>query len=184
MTLADPALTGKQGFEVNVDDLLSEFQSESKSLIGQLIELLEEIESDYSQHKRLENYGQIVDRIMGAAKSLEILAIGPKAKLDLIGNYSEIGKTVAYKASQVHDNPNLFTLVVAFLMDATEMLKGLIDSLADTAPMDIKSVTSKTFLDRLYWLSQQFGEGLRGTLDSGEGPKKISISELLKNFGN
>ena len=45
------------------------FKEESLELIEELLEILESVEEDITQNERLEEYGQIVDRIMGAAKS-------------------------------------------------------------------------------------------------------------------
>lgn len=166
-----------------MDELLTEFQSESKSLVGQLLEILESIEGDYSQHKRLEEYGQIVDRIMGTAKSLAGMVPDLKAVMEAIGNYGDLCKTVSYKASQVTNNEGLYTVVVALLLDATEMLQDMIANLSDSRQLDMKAVLSKTFLDRLRWVSKQFGEGLRGTLQSGETLSQNSIDDLLKALG-
>ena len=166
-----------------MDELISEFQSESKTLIGQLIELLESIESDYSQYKRLEEYGNIVDRIMGAAKTMAEAMPGLKNSLDSIGQYSELCKTVSYKGSQVSNNESLYNVVVALLLDATEMLQDMVTNIGDHALVDVKKVLSKTFLDRLRWISQQFDENLRSSVDIKQKTNQASIEDLLKSLG-
>ncbi len=166
-----------------MDEFLIDFQSESKTLVGQLLEILEAIESDYSQYKRLEEYGNIVDRIMGTAKTLAEAVPELKVVMDSIGSYGELCKAVSYKASQIADNRNLHTVMVALLLDATEMLQSMIDHIRDSKELDLKKVLSKTFLDRLRWASQQFDSSVRATLDYGDQNTQATINDLLKALG-
>lgn len=166
-----------------MDELLTEFQSEAKTLVGQLLAILEAIEGDYSQYKQLENYGQIVDRIMGTSKVLAGMVPELAKVMGTIGNYGELCKAVSYKASQVANNEGLYTVVVALLLDATEMLNEMISNLANHQKLDMKEFLSKTFLDRLQWVEKQFDAGLRGTLTSEGLGKQGSIADLLKALG-
>jgi len=56
------------------------------AIVLKLLAILESIEGNYSQFKRLEEYGQLVDRIMGAATSLSIAIPELKKVLDSMGN--------------------------------------------------------------------------------------------------
>jgi hypothetical protein len=146
-----------------MNEILIEFQSESKALIVQLMQILESVEAEPSLYKSLEQYGQIVDRIMGAAKSLNQM-IPHNAKLETIGNFAALGKVIGYKASQVGNNEQLVTVAVALLLDATEVLGQLNDTLLETGSTANGELLSDTFLDRLKWLATKFDETLRATL--------------------
>ena len=167
-------------------EILKEFQSESKNLIQQLIEILEACEGDFSQAKRLENYGQTVDRIMGGAKSLAIEIQRPEGYVAKIGDYSALCKAVGYKASQIKDNEQFFEVCVALLFDATEMLLEMVDNLFEIQP-NFKELFSSTFLDRLKWVSSKFGEEYRSSVDikKPESNKlnQDEIDKLLKKLG-
>ena len=52
-----------------MDEIVVDFKEESKELIGQLNQILAECEGNFDKRIRLEEYGQIVDRIMGVQKS-------------------------------------------------------------------------------------------------------------------
>lgn len=170
-----------------MDELIADFKSESKTLAGQLLEILEAIEGDYSQFRRLEEYGQIVDRIMGTAKSLAVGIPELQTILGPIGNYGELCKAVAYKGSQVANNAELYNIVVALLLDATEMMQEMIENMG-SGKIDLKSVLNATFVDRLRWLEQKFPAHLRasvgpGGASAGAGSATANLNDLLKSFG-
>lgn len=167
-------------------EILKDFQTESKNLIEDLIVILESCEGDFSQVKRLEDYGQTVDRIMGGAKSLAMALSTPDAFVVKIGDYSALCKAVGYKASQIRDNAQFYEVCVALLFDATEMLRDMVDGLF--APRgDFKELFSQTFLDRLKWVSAQFGAEYRASVDVHKNkPQKMNqdeIDDLLKKLG-
>jgi len=169
----------------NIDNqILKEFQSESKILINKMTSILNRCEGDLSQVQSLEDYGQSVDRIMGAAKSLALLA-PPEHLIHKIADYSAICKAVGYKSAQIKNNEQFYDICVALLADGTEVLQALIQGLSQ--PVEIKDLFSKTFLDRLRWVSNEFGTEFRSSLDVHKGQKnKLSqneIDELLKKLG-
>jgi hypothetical protein len=166
------------------NEILKEFQSESKELISQLLEILEGCEGDFSQVKRLEQYGQIVDRIMGAAKSLEVMLGGSNSFVAKIGDYSALCKAVGYKASQIKDNAQFYDVCVAFLFDATEMLMEMIEGNFDEK-LPMKELFSSTFRDRLKWVSDQFGAEYRASVAVGTPTKagRDEIDLLLEKLG-
>ncbi len=108
------------------DVIVVDFQTESKSLIDQMIEILETCESDFTKVKNLEQYGQIVDRIMGAAQSIA-MEVKDQAFLKNIGDYAALCKMVGYKASQIKSNPQFYDVCVALLFDATAMRNSMVD---------------------------------------------------------
>lgn len=168
-----------------MDDILKEFQLESKELIVQMIEILERVESDPSQLRELETFGQIVDRIMGGAKVLA-LEYPPSHPVHAIGNFSELCKLVGYKASQVTNNQHLITVVIAFLLDASETLHDLNEEIVAPAPKKISELLTATFLDRLQWVAKKFDENLRATVAVTKESAKSTqddIDALLKQMG-
>jgi len=171
-------------------EILKEFQIESKNLIQQITEILEKCEGDFSQVKSLEEYGQVVDRVMGGAKSLAMGLSGATSDhfIHKIGDYAALCKAVGYKASQIEDNEQFYDVAVAFLLDATEMLTEMIDKILETKPANFKDLFSQTFLDRLKWISSQFGAEYRASVDVKQATKvkKMSqgeIDNLLKKLG-
>jgi hypothetical protein len=170
-------------------EIVEEFQKESKGLISQMIAILEKCEGNFKQVKSLESYGQLVDRIMGAAKSLQVLetkaASGQPTLLENIGNYSEICKAVSYKASQISSNEQFYDVCVALLIDGTEVLEKMVLGVSGGGPQ-IKELFSRTFLDRLKWVSTQFAEDVRATLALDKQKTKMNqgdIDDLLKKLG-
>ncbi len=168
-------------------EILKEFQTESKDLINQMMDILELCEQANAQEQSLEQYGQLVDRIMGGAKSLA-LQVQKDHLIHKIGDYAAICKAVGYKASQLKNNHQFFEICVALLLDATEMLILMIDSITIATKVEIKDLLSKTFLDRLRWVSDQFGTEYRASVDvkKGQEAKKMDQSEiddLLKKLG-
>lgn len=174
-----------------MDEILVEFKEESSELVEKLIDILDQAEDDYSQRSQLEEYGQIVDRIMGGAKSMEMALDTGVEGLDKIGKYADLCKAVGYKASQVDDNEQFYNVVVALLQDATEMLEEMIDALGTSKQKDVKDLLSNTFLDRLHWISGQFKEGLRASVatnaekaaEAGQSNDQNDIDALLAQLG-
>merc|ERR1711976_794029 len=128
-----------------MDELLVEFKSESKDLISELMTILEDLEDDPGKVKDLENYGQIVDRIMGGAKSLA-MAVDDSETLNRIRTYAELCKAVGYKGSQIEGNEEFANIVIALLLDATEMLEQMVVTLGTDQQKDIKQHLNQTFL--------------------------------------
>lgn len=170
-------------------EILVEFTGESKQLITTLMDLLESIEGDYSQYNRLEEYGQVVDRIMGGVKSVA-MSFAESHFIHDFSRYAELCKLISYKASQVSNNQNLFDVTVAFLLDATEMLDTMNSELSEQQEQTAKEYLSKAFLDRLKWLANQFDASLRAsvainepTVQDDTNAMQKQIDDLLKQLG-
>lgn len=170
----------------NIDkDIVKDFVIESKRIIHELVDLLESIEGDFSQVLRLEEYGQKVDRIMGGAKSLALLAT-LEHPLHMVADYAALCKAVGYKASQIQSNAQFYDICVALLLDATETLSDWVVALEEETPIeDLKQSLSSTFLERLRWVSNQFGADVRGSVDAQKSKKmdQNEIDELLRKLG-
>ncbi len=167
------------------DSILKEFVQESKSLIKESLDILEEVESDLSKVKKLEVYGNSVDRIMGGAKNLALMAEA-NHPIHFIGDYCALCKAVGYKSSQIVSNPDFLMICIALLLDATETLDEMVDKLVSDTKQEATTL-SKTFLDRLQWVSNQFSKDIRETVGAkASGEKSFGqseIDELLKKLG-
>lgn len=165
-------------------EIVEDFVRESKSLIEELIDLLESIEGDFSQVQKLADYGNNVDRIMGGAKSLALMA-PPDHALHMISDYAALCKAVGYKASQIIDNEQFYDISVALLLDATETLEILLNNIHESTAT-LKENIPQAFIERLRWVSNQFSEGFAASVGAGAAPKKMAQSEiddLLKKLG-
>jgi hypothetical protein len=171
----------------NIDkDIIVDFVNESKVIIEELLKILEEIEGDFSQVARLADYGQKVDRIMGGAKSLALLA-APGHGLYALGDYADLCKAVGYKASQIKGNSQFFDICVALLFDATEALEEGVENLTEEDGGEgLRKTLSATFLERLRWVSNQFDASVRASVSAGGNAGKLDqgdIDSLLRKLG-
>ncbi|KYG69823.1 hypothetical protein AZI85_16405 [Bdellovibrio bacteriovorus] len=165
-------------------EIVEDFVGESKTLIEELIDLLESIEGDFSQVTKLADYGNNVDRIMGGAKSLAMM-VPPDHPLHMISDYAALCKAVGYKASQITDNEQFFDICVALLLDATETLESLIDNIFEEGKT-LREKIPQAFIERLRWVSNQFSEEYSMSVGTGTKDKKLKQSEiddLLKKLG-
>lgn len=169
-----------------MDEILKDFKEESKGLVVEMTDILDDVEGEFANRNRLEQYGQLVDRIMGGAQSLEMALEQESAVLSQIGKYAEICKAVGYKASQIDDNEQFFDVVVAFLLDATEALELMLGVFATEEESKIKNLLNETFLDRVKWISSQFKAGVRASVaveEDSKGASQADIDALLKALG-
>jgi hypothetical protein len=166
--------------------ILKEFQSESKLLLEKMVTILESCEGRFEQVKSLEDFGMSVDRIMGAARSLAAESEDRRQMIHKIADYAAICKAVGYKASQIKDNEQFYDICVALLLDGVEVLRAMVDSLGGK-PIKIKELFSTTFLERLRWVSAQFGAEYRSSgAGSKAGSQKLDqneIDNLMKKLG-
>jgi hypothetical protein len=164
--------------------IVEEFLAESKDLIKGLLELLENVECDFTRVQDLATYGNNVDRIMGGAKNLALMVEGEHA-LHMIADYAALCKAVGYKGSQLEGNEKLFDICVALLLDATENLEILLDRIHDPVA-DLRKVIPNAFIDRLRWVDKQFSDEYSQSVGAGDPGEKLGQSEiddLLKSLG-
>lgn len=155
-------------------DILNDFYKESNTIIAESIELLEEMEGDFSQKENLKVFGNKIDRIMGASASIAMTA-EPDHGLNLVTDYTSLCKMVAYKAAEIETNVKLYDVTVALLLDAVEALNILIKKIE--LPMaELKQVISPNFIERLRWVSEQFTK--QNSLKA-----QSEIDDLMKKLG-
>jgi hypothetical protein len=147
------------------NEIISSFLEESYDIVDQLEVILESCEENFSHVKQLENFGQMVDRIMGAAKSIALQLDEKNLALDTIGEYAQICKNVGYKSSQIKENEKFYNVCVSFLLDALEVLREACDALKNQVTIDLEK--RQNFLDRLKWIDNQFSSEYRASVDVG-----------------
>lgn len=160
----------------DMEEIVLGFTDEANGLYEQLIEILEDYE-DEPEQKKLEEFGQVIDRVMGAAKSIEA---------QRTGNFCELGKTISYKASQSMDN-ELLNIVVAVLFDTVEILQKINKSIITKKSEELPDIKLDRFSTRLRWLSDKFQNIERSSVaiaepEAGKEDQK-SIDELLQSLG-
>lgn len=154
----------------SMKEIVDEFCNECYNLIPQLEEILENVEDDSSEAKRLEEFGQIIDRMMGAAKSIG----APKISI-----FCEMGKTIGYKAGQVSETA-LIEVVVAVLFDSLEILKKMLKSLKEGEGEGLAGINTDAFVTRLKWLADKFSHISRSSVAIGD---EKSINECISQLG-
>jgi hypothetical protein len=173
------------------NEILEDFKKESKTLLKEMNEILDKVEDNFSLVVDLEKYGQTVDRMMGGAKSLAKNFpedFPPEHFIHQFGDYAALCKAVGYKASQIKSNEQFFNVCVALLQDATDILSKMLATLGTANNLPISKILSKTFLDRLKWVSNQFGTEISATVSSAPTEKtakmsQTEIDDLLKKLG-
>lgn len=157
----------------DMKEVVEDFCKESDEIFSGLEELLESYEESPNPDT-LEEFGQRIDRVMGAAKSLEA---------NRIGGFCELGKTISYKASQASDQ-NLLDIVVSILFDTLEILNKVNGKIKKDQNEDVENLNLDAFGTRLHWIADKFKDIQRSSvkIDEVEGDQK-SIDDLLAELG-
>ncbi|MAZ48085.1 MAG: hypothetical protein CME65_05960 [Halobacteriovoraceae bacterium] len=162
-----------------MEEIVLGFTEEADALYEDLSEILESYE-DEPRQKKLEEFGQVIDRVMGAAKSIEA---------HRTGSFCELGKTISYKASQSMDQ-ELLNIVVAVLFDTVEILQKINQKIIKSKTEEIEDLNLDRFGTRLRWLSEKFQNIERSsvafetsTLESDGKADQKSIDDLLASLG-
>lgn len=136
-------------------EIIKGFCEETDTLLKELIRITEVFE-DTQKPELLGEFGQVIDRIMGAAYTLE---------LEEIGRFCELGKKIGYKASQATD-PKLLQLTGPILADTAEILSTMIKDLNNVQPEGNARAQLEAFKSRLKWFLEKFQNINRDTTDS------------------
>ena len=146
-------------------EIRKEFCQESYGLISDLSTVLEELEEDLDNRKLLEEFGQKIDRMMGAAKSLE---------LEEMGVICELGKVIGYKSCQIEGDVDLISVVVAILFDTLDILTEMVKDLEKEVKKEAGTLHLEKFVSRLRWLAEKFKHVTKASCDVEE----VSTEEL------
>jgi len=160
----------------DMKEIVENFCDEATILFSELGDLIVVLEEEPLDANSMEQFGQTIDRIMGAAKSIGA---------DEIGTFCELGKVIAYKASQSKEDA-LLTVVVAVLADAVDLLSMMIDQLKTGNDQSLKILNTKAFGTRLKWLSEKFKHIERASCSVKTENKELSqdsIDGLLASLG-
>lgn len=157
----------------SMKEIVIDFCIEAESLFDQLEVCLQHLEENPNSPKELEKFGQIIDRIMGAAKS-----IGASE----VAIFCELGKIIGYKSSQIKDIP-LIEVVVAILYDSLDVLRKMITAIKEGNDSSMKKINPKVLVTRLNWLSAKFKDIDRSSCTIDGNLNQNSIDDLMQSLG-
>lgn len=159
---------------VMLDDpeIRKDFCDESQQLLTEMEEVLEAYENNPKDLKKLATFGQLIDRMMGAAKNLS---------LDNFGRYCELGKAIGYKASQ-SGNLALNAMAAGILIDTVDFLHQMVDSIRIGASNpSIQDVD--TFIGRLKILAEKFKHIERSSVSADEkGGEADALDDIIASL--
>ena len=168
-----------------MEEILRGFVDESKSIISEMLQILEGIEEDPGRYKQLADVSLFADQMMGGAK-LIALDLPNDHLIQKVAAFTELCKIVGKEGVKIEKNPVLTGIITAFLLDAFEVLQDLNSRLESNDATDFNEVLNKTMLERLKMLSVKFDENrqLTGTI-SKESARSAQedIDALLKQMG-
>lgn len=162
------------------NDILNEFLTEAKRLVAECQTLLEDLEGKPEAAPRLEEFANKIDRVMGAAKSLGLLATADHP-LHMVGDATAVCKALGYRGAKVAHQPKLFEVTVSFLLDAVETVDELLDRL-DEPPENLRADLKNTLLGRLQWISDIYRQIPEAGAASGEKLVQNEIDELMRKL--
>lgn len=154
-------------------EIVEDFCVEAEGLFDQMDACIQKLENNPLDTKELEKFGQMIDRIMGAAKSIGATEIA---------TFCELGKVIGYKSSQTREVP-LLEVVIAILGDTVDMLRKMIKALKLGDDRCLNKLNSKAFVTRLQWLSAKFKDIERSSCKIDGNLNQNSIDDLLQSLG-
>jgi len=163
----------------SMKEIVVDFCDESLELFAQLEECLENLEDDPSAIAELEKFGQIIDRVMGAAKSMGA---------NEIATFCELGKVIGYKSSQIKDVA-LIEIVTAILFDSVDLLNKMVNGLKSGTEENTKGLSTDAFVTRLHWLKDKFNDiersscAMESSKDAANNMEQSSIDDLMSSLG-
>ncbi len=166
----------------DMKEIVIEFCDESDELLETMRDLLEEFEDDSSQSKLLEEFGQMVDRIMGAAETLGA---------EQVGHLCHMGKIIGYKSSQA-DQVSVQEVAGGVLLDLCDFLEVLLTDIRESKTSH--SLNYNAFTKRLSWLADKlkhidrsscsFDEEKEKKEKSGGNKTTAELEKLIAEFAS
>ena len=161
----------------SMKEIVDGFCDESIELLDELESTLEEMEDEPTKVENLEKFGQVIDRIMGAANTVGATEVG---------KFAELGKAIGYKASQTTD-PALLEVVVAILFDCQHLTRLMVTKIKTGEDAGLSSLNTDAFVTRLKWLQDKFRNIERSSCVVDEKDTKeldqSSIDDLMASLG-
>lgn len=136
-------------------ELLEGFTSESKQILTELEELVEELEESKGfPSEKIQEFSQKIDRIMGAAKTL--LTIDKEnTGIRFLANTGEICKAMGYEAAAL-PRPELVPFFASFWAETVEVMQEVLSNIADTRKCQAIVVAKSSSIEkRLIWLASK-----------------------------
>jgi len=161
----------------DMKEIVDEFCDESDGLLEEIRDILFEFEDNPTNPSALEQFGQVIDRIMGASKTLG---------LSDIGHLCQMGKIIGYKGSQVGEQP-LQEVTCGVLMDLCDFLEELLTNLRNSRKETDYDIDA--FKGRLQWLAAKFRHidrascEIEGKKSSGKNVTTAELDRLINQFG-
>jgi chemotaxis protein histidine kinase CheA len=162
-------------------DILTGFQDESRTLLEELEGVVERLEEETEKFPstELEQFAQRIDRIMGAAQTLNQIDPGHLG-LQRIGAIARLCKTLGYKAAEFKLSV-LIPIYAAFWADTLEVLSELVDNVDNEAKSQaLADAFSSTVQNRLKWLSDKVQQ-LSGT-KAAETMNQSQVDDILAHL--
>ena len=111
-------------------EILSEFQTESQMILGELIAVVDSLENSSSFEARLySEFAQKIDRIMGGAETLVLLE-PEHAGLKTMAELARLCKRIGYNVAE-NKRVDLSAIVSGFLSDVVEVFQTLLRNIDD-----------------------------------------------------
>jgi chemotaxis protein histidine kinase CheA len=140
-------------------EILEGFNEETRVLLKELADVVEQLESfsggEFPKNL-LNEFAQKIDRIMGAAKTIETIA-GQNPVLNRIGKLCELSKKLGYTAAE-KGNLALIPIFAGFWADMLDVIDQLLNEIGSEdggAAADKK--LSLSIQKRLKWLGDRVG---------------------------
>jgi len=136
-------------------ELLDGFTSESKQILEELQELVDELENHQEfPTDKIQEFSQKIDRIMGAAKTL--LTIDNKnTGIRFLAKTGELCKAMGYEAAAL-PRPELVPFFASFWAETVEVMQEVLYNIKD--PRKCQSIVvskSSSIEKRLIWLASK-----------------------------
>ncbi len=157
-------------------ELIKDFREESETLIDELEEITDQLEDSDREETTaalLKEFSQKIDRIMGAAKNLQLMAPDHKG-LAFLATITEMCKTIGYQAAALKRN-HLVPIFAGFWAETLEVMREILAAIE--SPESTKKVVdarSEMLQKRLTWLAEKVAP------ESAE--EKEKVIKLLKKL--
>ncbi len=138
-------------------ELIKDFRDESEALVDELEEITDQLESSdraATTEVLLKEFSQKIDRIMGAAKNLQIMAPEHKG-LAFLATITEMCKNIGYQAAALKRD-HLVPIFAGFWAETLDVMREILAAI--DSPESTKKVIdthSETLQKRLAWLADK-----------------------------
>lgn len=167
-------------------EILADFKSESTQLHKELNDVVDKLEDvgmeDEFPKALLEEFAQKIDRIMGAAQTINMMDNTHKGFVGISG-FSELCKKLGYKAAELQDQ-RLVPIFAGFWADTLEVLEKFLGNIENREKCEeIFQSSHKILHGRLQWLSEKIKKSEKKTEESEGNMAQDMVDDLMKELG-